>query len=650
MKQFSIAYRLGMASLVFAVPVAYIVWALIAQQNIAIDFGSKEAAGTFYLRGLDEIQGALALSIAASQPLRVNPDAVADLEKAFGAGMESADLAKTAAAKLSAIKNNDDAAAISAASDALRALIARIGDKSNLILDPDLDSYYAMDLILIKLPDLTDRISAMSVLSRGVWEGGSIRQDKQVEYFVALGGIESLVQGVTASVASGYSGNPDGSLKQNLDRSYAAVMQALKAYRAALDQGPVDEKLASKTLAAIDEFYATSSSELERLLNVRVSGFEQQQITMLAITAVLIIAGVIMVMFIIRRTVISRLHLLTSSMSALANGDLSVTVDDQGRTDEVGAMFRAVAVFKESMVKARDLEAEQSAEHHQREVRTQKIEELTRGFEQQVSMILSKVSDATRQMQTTAQSMAGTAEETASRTTAVSNASEQTANNVQTVASAAEQLSSSVDEIARQVSVSSEIASNAVGESERIDALVKGLTEAAGRIGDVTSLINDIAAQTNLLALNATIEAARAGEAGRGFAVVASEVKALATQTGTATEEIRAQIAAMQSATDETVTAIGAISATIEKINNITTSIATAVEEQGAATQEIARNALHAANGTQDVSSNIRQVNSAADGTRSAAGDVLGASEQLSQHSGELATQVNAFLTAVRAA
>ncbi|CAM3014271.1 Biofilm dispersion protein BdlA [Methylobacterium mesophilicum] len=179
------------------------------------------------------------------------------------------------------------------------------------------------------------------------------------------------------------------------------------------------------------------------------------------------------------------------------------------------------------------------------------------------------VEDVTRQT--------GTAADTAGRVSI----------DIQAMASGAEQLSISVSEISQQVSHAASMAGQAVTQTQQTGSIVSGLSDQAAQIGDVVGLIAGIAAQTNLLALNATIEAARAGEAGRGFAVVASEVKALAEQTGRATDQIRNQIAAAQSATREAVGAIDTIQGTIRTLSDVSSSIAAAVEEQSAVTREM---------------------------------------------------------------
>jgi len=192
------------------------------------------------------------------------------------------------------------------------------------------------------------------------------------------------------------------------------------------------------------------------------------------------------------------------------------------------------------------------------------------------------------------------------------------------------------------------MANEAVEQARKTNDRVSALTTAAGRIGDVVELINNIAGQTNLLALNATIEAARAGEAGRGFAVVASEVKALAEQTAKATGEIGQQIAGIQAATRESVGAIQEISLSIEKLSEISSTIAEAVEEQNAATNEISRSVQHASLGTRQVSENIANVQRGASETGSASCKVLSAAQSLSCDSNHLKLEVSKFLNKVR--
>jgi len=341
---------------------------------------------------------------------------------------------------------------------------------------------------------------------------------------------------------------------------------------------------------------------------------------------------------------------MTAVMGKLADRDWAAVVEYQGQTDEIGQMAKAVQVFKDNGIENDRLAERQRAESTAKEARTKTIETLIAGFEKQVTNALQSLASSASELNATAASMAGTAEETTRQVTNVAAASEQATSNVQTVAVATEELSASVNEIGRQMEQSTRIAAQAVAEAEATTAAVLGLADMARNVDNVVKIISDIAGQTNLLALNATIEAARAGDAGKGFAVVASEVKALANRTAKATEEISQQINEMQTATGTSVHRIEAIAQTIAEMSKIATAIASAVEEQGAATQEIARNVQEAARGTGEVSSNINGVAQAASETGAAAAQVQATSGEVARQGEGLRGEVVHFLEGIRAA
>jgi methyl-accepting chemotaxis protein len=371
---------------------------------------------------------------------------------------------------------------------------------------------------------------------------------------------------------------------------------------------------------------------------------------MLALGGLTLVGSALFVWLYVGRNILRRIGSLQRSMQLLSDGDLQSEIYRSSQHDEIAAMANSLQVFRESMIEARALGADQDKDRIAKAERASRMEARIVEFEATVRTALDGLQKSANSMQTTAQSMSTTADQSSALVSAVASAAEETSVNVQTVSSGTEELSTSISEIGRQVINSAQIARKAVDEAGQTDTTMQGLAENAGRISVVVDLIQTIASQTNLLALNATIEAARAGEAGRGFAVVASEVKSLANQTAKATDEIRSQIANMQLVTTTAVGAIRNISQTISEINEVTTAIAAAVEQQGAATREIARNIQHAAGGTAEVSSNIVGVSTASAEAGSAAGEVLDASGALRHEADVLRSEIDAFLSNIRAA
>mgnify|MGYP001971994940 FL=1 len=376
----------------------------------------------------------------------------------------------------------------------------------------------------------------------------------------------------------------------------------------------------------------------------------QQRLLQLGAIGLAVIIIIVAVGFFAGRSASKALNALSSRMNDLAQGKLDIDLDFDSFVREVNTMIGSVKGFRTELEKNQRLEQEKDElEKKAEEDRRQATLRLADDFDASVGEIVKSVGSSAEEMEATAGQMSSAANSAAEKAVGVAAAAEEASRNTSSVASATEQLSSSIEEIARQVQRAAEVAQQAVGESKTANDQVSGLAAAVDKVGEVVTLITDIADQTNLLALNATIEAARAGEMGKGFAVVASEVKNLASQTAKATEEISQQIASIQVATKSSVGAIANIGSTIESINDISATIAAAVEEQGVATQEISRSVTEASSGTEEVTQNIVSVRESSEETGESAAQVKVAAKGLAELATKLQTQVDTFLGGIRA-
>jgi methyl-accepting chemotaxis protein len=290
------------------------------------------------------------------------------------------------------------------------------------------------------------------------------------------------------------------------------------------------------------------------------------------------------------------------------------------------------------------------AKEQEAETRRQAVDEAIGAFDGTIGEVIAAISESSGSLSRISTLMQRMADDTLGRMALASAASAETTQSVGQAVAATGELSASIREIGEQTARGLQMARAAAGDTERTQDTIRSLDEAAQRIGSVVELISKIAAQTNLLALNATIEAARAGEMGRGFAVVAAEVKALASQTSHATDDISRQVAAIQLATKGAVNEIAAIAGKIEQLTGVATTIAAAVDQQVATTRDINASIQTAAGHTEHASVEIQSVEHSAQQGAKAVHQIGGLIERLSARAHDLESKVAGFFGRVRAA
>ncbi len=393
------------------------------------------------------------------------------------------------------------------------------------------------------------------------------------------------------------------------------------------------------------------------------------------ISMIVMIFSTYLVLF---RVILQPIHQITTSLSKLANGEIDVEIPCADIGSEFGEMADAArqfqinsqerikleeeAVIAEKEILRQEKDAQQQKDiirkekrdkereqMRQSERRTQELEQRIREFDQQIKKNMDRVDMAVDELSAASVAMSGTAADIELQTSSAASGATQMSSNMNAVSSSTEEMATSIEDISQKMDQSARITQDAIHKVETTATTVSNLSISSQSIGDVIGLIEEIANQTNLLALNATIEAARAGEAGKGFAVVASEVKALASQTSSATQEISGHINKIQEISKNIVTDITDVKNIVEENSRIVSTVNDAAEQQTYATREISTNIQQAAVGTNEVSGQISLVQNGIATTLQASGQVREISDKLSRNGSQMKSIVVDFLEDIRA-
>ncbi len=540
--------RLAVLAGVLLVPAVYATWAFVTVTGGQVAFTDAERGGVEVLR---PALTALADATDGRAALPTDLDAV----RAAAAAHPELGLDDTLAAATAAAGKPDAAtpAGRAATAAALVDLVTQVGNASNLILDPDLDSFYVMDTLVVQVPK-----ALLGAAQAAAPHAGASRVDLVAAQAVQAGtlaGAASAIDGDLTTAAAhtvltdlaGKAGpvRAAGQASAALAKGLTSTLHA----PAAAAPGP----LVTASLAAV----APGADTLDALLEARAAGLTGQRDLTLAVTVVALLAGLWIAAAVWWRTR-HDVGLTLAAVTAIVGGDHDERPVPDGR-DELGDIGRAVDAARAQLA-AQAVELERA--------RVEREDQVQRGFAAQ------RVAE--KQVRSRAQ---GVIDETA--TTVIGELGE-VVGQVEAVRRAAgtiDQRVSSADRVTRVV----------VEQAGEADRVANQLGRSLQRVATTAQLIAGVADQTKLLALNATIEAARAGEAGRGFSVVADEVKNLAMSTARSTEEITNTIGSLERDVAAVSAAIAGMTEGIKGVDEATAVLSGVASEQHALVENLDR-------------------------------------------------------------
>jgi methyl-accepting chemotaxis protein len=666
----TIRQRLIIAVSIFLLPITVFGYLYITQINKDIGVAAKELRGVEYLRAtwrvillINQSSSGIDIGNSLVDAKKILEAKSALYDEDMGSATEFSVLNKLLNAQNLLHAQNIGQSQKNSIYQAATALYEKVGDASNITLDPVVETYYLGDVIIQRVPELALSLLDMAEITQITLSGKRSAIINYVHLTEKMQRNRLAFEQFYTAVEKALTGYADLSEKTAIENwlsnnknealQFVGLGDSIKInmfYNTDMTSNLSELHKRSKAIIAhFDDVWSSSANELQRLLELRVSGFKNIKIMSIGIAIGSALFALILSYF-MSDSILKALRLLKKSIYKAADGEIDSETPYIELRTEIGSIARSVdKLRKTTITRINDVnmqEREQALRASYGETMRFAADEIRSA----TSGIITQLRNASASLQNTIEMVCETSADTQMQMSDASHTLQETAHNIDAVAASSEEFARSISEITMQTNHSSRISDEVQVGVKTVEDCVENLRGTASKIGNIVSVISKISSQTNLLALNATIEAARAGEAGRGFSVVASEVKQLAAQTESATKDIDAQIRQIQTAIVEVSDTVVKINEVASRANDVSVSIASAVQQQSAVSDDIGEHVRRVATQTSYASAAVTEVTNMAVNARSEVMKLHDMSKDLTARADDLEQRVEDVLNVMVAA
>ncbi len=566
-----------------------------------------------------------------------------------------------------------------------------VGDQSHLILDPEIQTFYLMDSIIVQVPELISALGEVQYAMADIRKSAAVTPQNASRLYAADGKLESIMMAMITNLQGIQTFQGGEAISPQLSDTLERLAGQIKDYRDFVRHVQLqDENSAAiifneggwkshetQLMATANQYWTVSAQQLTELLEIRSAHIKNKIAIGVALVAVLLSAA-LLIGRAISRSLETSLRAMISAVTEIEAGHYQQPLHNRNFDASFTTVFSALDVVQQRLAAREELQqtliAERSAHERELEQRVQaavvenqrldaqaKLEMAERSkrrndarllmadmLEAKIGHVVAELGVAADNLDQSATLMTGTAQLARADVNDTMIAARQSEGHLSVVSPGSEQLVSSIREISVQVAMANNAVFAAASTVDSARSIMRALAHAASDIQSVTGMIQTVSSQTNMLALNATIEAARAGEAGKGFAVVASEVKDLAAQTSALSTQISSKLDDIHQATERAVTSIDDIHRTIESMSAVASSISASIDEQSATTAEISNNVFQAAQNAGKIGVAVEKVDKSAAAAIDVSRSVHSAAKAVSSQAEALQQATNVFLTDLR--